>query len=195
MVKSTSRITSTGYASVAIAVILALGFTFVIPSQVFADSSSIPMTADNQSLKVHKNTGTPIQLTGTGPHIRYNIIVKPMHGTLVGLNIGNRSNTGSITYIPDKGYVGVDTFEFKSYNYKSGVDPALDVTFCMDCKTSDIAVVTLYVGNMGHHHSFGKDADIKDMNPEFNSTSTSPESHRGETNDIGQLGLQNKQFH
>jgi hypothetical protein len=180
MLKSTSRTTTTAYVTVAIAAILALGFFVTIPSRVFADSSPIPMTADNQSIKVHKNAATHIQLTGTGPHIRYNIIAKPSHGTLIGVNIGNRSNTGSITYIPDKGFVGVDTFEFKSYNYKSGIDPALDVTFCMDCKTSGIAVVTLYVGHTSHHFS-GTDEDLADRHPGFNSTSTIPESHSGET--------------
>ena len=67
-----------------------------------------PPVADDQSVSVAINTSVPITLTGSDPEgnpLTYSISSGPSNGTLTG-------SAPNLTYNPDAGYVGADSFTF-----------------------------------------------------------------------------------
>ncbi len=77
-----------------------------------------PPIANAQSVNVpHNSAGTGITLTGSDPNtpphsLTYSIVANPTHGTLSGFN----ASTGAVTYKPNAGYYGPDSFTFKDNN-------------------------------------------------------------------------------
>ena len=73
-----------------------------------ASSSNIAPTAHSQSVETNKNTVKSILLTATDPEgqvLSYSIETQPQHGQLSG-------QAPNISYTPDNGYVGTDSFTF-----------------------------------------------------------------------------------
>jgi len=78
--------------------------------------------ADDQLVSVAFNTPTPITLTASDPDggpqaLAYSIVSQPQHGTLTG-------TPPSVTYTPDTGYSGPDSFTFKANDGAADSDPA-----------------------------------------------------------------------
>jgi hypothetical protein len=70
-----------------------------------------PPTANARSQNVNLNTATVVTLTGSAPNgdpYTFAIGAGPAHGTLSGFN----SSTGAVTYTPNTGYAGTDSFTF-----------------------------------------------------------------------------------
>jgi len=69
-----------------------------------------PPVSNNQSVAVIKNTAKAITLTAIDPNndpLTYSIVTPPAHGTLTG-------TAPNLTYNPDAGYLGPDSFTFKT---------------------------------------------------------------------------------
>ena len=71
-------------------------------------------TATAQSVNVGFNTGTAITLSGTDPDVpaltlTYAVTINPAHGSLTG-------TVPNLTYTPNAGYSGADTFQFTAKN-------------------------------------------------------------------------------
>lgn len=72
-------------------------------------ASSTPV-ANNQSVNVPYNTATAITLTATGTGtLTYTVLTQPTNGTLSG-------TAPNLTYTPNSGYTGADSFTFKANN-------------------------------------------------------------------------------
>ena len=69
--------------------------------------------ATGQSVTATYNTATAITLSATGTGtLTYSVVAQPAHGTLTG-------TAPSLTYAPNSGYIGVDTFTFKATDSNS----------------------------------------------------------------------------
>ena len=82
-------------------------------------------TANAQTTTTAENTADPIILTGTDPDspalpLTYAITTQPADGTLSNFN----SATGAVTYTPNVGYVGPDSFAFTDSNGTNTSTPA-----------------------------------------------------------------------
>ncbi len=78
-----------------------------------ASSGTTPPVANPQTVAVGYNSPKSITLTATGTGtLTYSIVTLPMHGTLSG-------TAPNVTYTPNAGYSGADSFTFKANN---GVD-------------------------------------------------------------------------
>ena len=89
-------------------------------------------TANSQSVNVAHNTAASITLTGSDPNtppqsLTFAIGTSPAHGTLSGFN----ATSGAVTYTPNAGYQGSDSFTFTVTNTSN--------------VTSNIATVSLTV--------------------------------------------------
>jgi hypothetical protein len=83
-------------------------------------SPVIPPTADDQSIQTNEDTSVFTILTGTpgsGETLSYEIVNQPSHGTLGG-------DLPSVIYVPDAGYSGPDSFDFRVNDGVSNSDPA-----------------------------------------------------------------------
>ncbi|MBV9079972.1 MAG: cadherin-like domain-containing protein [Elusimicrobia bacterium] len=73
--------------------------------------ANLPPTANNQNLSTNENTALPITLTATDPEndpLTYSVVSQPAHGTV-------SPTTGqNVTYTPQTGYFGPDSFTFKA---------------------------------------------------------------------------------
>src|SRR4029079_2193330 len=66
--------------------------------------------AFNQSVQTFQNTGVDITLTAASPSnfpLNYTVVTPPAHGTLIGV-------APNVTYSPNGGYAGSDSFTFKA---------------------------------------------------------------------------------
>ncbi len=77
--------------------------------------------ADDQLVSVAFDTPTAITLTASDPDsgpqtLAYSIVSQPQHGTLTG-------TPPSVTYTPDTGYSGPDSFTFKANDGEADSDP------------------------------------------------------------------------
>ncbi|MFA5147286.1 MAG: Ig-like domain-containing protein [Candidatus Omnitrophota bacterium] len=82
-----------------------------------------------QTISVFKNTPTAITLGATdadGDNLTYTIISGPLHGTLSGTGM-------NVTYTPDTGYTGDDSFTFKT---NDGLADSAPVTVSIDVITA-----------------------------------------------------------
>ena len=73
-----------------------------------------PPVADDQSVETTQDTAVSITLTASdvdGDSLTYSIIDNPLHGSLSG-------TASSVTYTPDMGYTGEDSFTFKANDGK-----------------------------------------------------------------------------
>lgn len=92
-------------------------------------------TCTPRSAGVNVATATPLALSCTdqaSPAITYAIASNPAHGTLSGLNAA----TGAVTYTPDAGYAGPDSFTYTGMSLNGTSQPAtatLDVGPPPDC--------------------------------------------------------------
>lgn len=82
-------------------------------------------TANAQTTTTTENTADPITLTGTDPDspalpLTYAITTQPTDGTLSSFNAA----TGAVTYTPNAGYVGPDSFAFTDSNGTNTSAPA-----------------------------------------------------------------------
>jgi hypothetical protein len=87
-------------------------------------------TAIAKTVTVVLNTKTTITLTGTDPDspalpLTFSIATKPTHGVLGTLNAA----TGVVTYTPDAGYKGTDSFTFTVSN---GINKSAPATITLD---------------------------------------------------------------
>ncbi len=90
-------------------------------------------TANNQSVSTNQNTAVAVTLTGSDPNsppksLTYTVTANPSHGSLSG-------TAPNLTYTPNTGYTGPDSFQFKDNN------GALD---------SAIATVSITVNGTNH---------------------------------------------
>jgi hypothetical protein len=86
-------------------------------------------TANSQTVAVAHNTATGITLTGSDPNtppetLTYGIGASPAHGTLSGFS----ANTGAVTYTPNTGYSGADSFTFTVSNTSGLISAPATVT-------------------------------------------------------------------
>lgn len=91
--------------------IIATTTNWVAESYGSCASNSAPV-ADAQNLLVPPGVGTPLTLTGTDADydpLTFLTNSLPAHGTLSAFN----PNTGAITYTPNAGYLGPDSFTFR----------------------------------------------------------------------------------
>lgn len=72
------------------------------------------------SLTVPAGTATPVTLSCTGQSVVYDQPASPAHGTLTGLD----STTGAVTYTPNAGYAGPDSFTYTAHNAGGPSNPA-----------------------------------------------------------------------
>jgi hypothetical protein len=82
----------------------------VLDSFSITKAGNLPPTANNQVVTVNKNTDKSITLTATDPNndpLAYSLVTQPAHGTITG-------TAPNLIYTPDAGYLGPDTFTFKT---------------------------------------------------------------------------------
>src|SRR5438309_6925838 len=83
-----------------------------------AAQNNVP-TADSKTISTNAGTPVTITLTGTDPiqgdTLKFSVVANPTHGTLT----NPTSNT--VTYTPNAGYSGTDTFTYKATDGQ-GVD-------------------------------------------------------------------------
>ncbi len=75
----------------------------------FTPAGNTPPVADDQTVTTNIDTAIGITLTGSdadGDPLTYTVTSQPLHGTLSG-------TAPNLTYTPDTGYNGTDTFKFK----------------------------------------------------------------------------------
>jgi hypothetical protein len=114
-----------------------------IADAVFLNTTGSAPVADSQAVSVTPDQAKSIFLTGDTPTndaLSFVVTVNPSHGTLSGLN----GTTGAVTYTPNAGYVGPDSFLFDVADAGSGL-------------TSLAATVTLTVAppvSFGPAHTF-----------------------------------------
>jgi len=95
-------------------------------------------TADNENVRT--STGTPVQiiLTGNDPisedALKFSIVTLPQHGTV-------KSGTGpnAVTYTPDSGFTGTDSFTYKATNGKGVDSNTSTVTMAINAPTVTMA--------------------------------------------------------
>ena len=75
--------------------------------------NNTPPTAIDQSASTTMDKPIDITLEGSDPdkndNLNAKIITPPTHGTLSNIN----QDTGVVTYIPNSGFIGTDSFTFK----------------------------------------------------------------------------------
>ena len=81
-----------------------------------------PPTANPQSLSTPQDIAVPVTLTGSDPDtpplpLTYSVTTEPAHGTLLG-------TAPNLTYTPDPGYFGSDSFQFTDNNGTATSAPA-----------------------------------------------------------------------
>lgn len=84
---------------------------FVNYVRVFFGKPNPPPTADSQSVSLLQNTDIDITLTGSDPYddpLTFRIEREPEHGRLEGFS----ETLGLVRYIPERDFVGSDSFEF-----------------------------------------------------------------------------------
>lgn len=73
------------------------------------------------------NTSLPVGLTCTDPDtgdaLTYTVVTPPAHGT-----VGDPDGAGALTYMPDPGYVGPDTFTYRAADAYGGIASPATVT-------------------------------------------------------------------
>ena len=77
-----------------------------------APKNQLPVD-DSQTISTNANTPIAITLVGNdadGDSLTYSIVTSPSHGTLGSLN----PSTGMVSYTPNAGFTGTDTFTFKT---------------------------------------------------------------------------------
>jgi hypothetical protein len=83
----------------------------ILELDIFGSSSgNLPPIANNQAVAVNKNTAKAVTLTATDPNndlLTYSVVTPPAHGTLTG-------TAPNLTYNPNAGYLGPDSFTFKA---------------------------------------------------------------------------------
>jgi hypothetical protein len=82
-----------------------------------------PPTAEPQSVSVDEGHSIEITLAGSDPEgdeLTFSISTAPAHGSLEDLD----SESGTVTYVPDAGYSGTDSFEFVVSDGESDSEPA-----------------------------------------------------------------------
>ena len=102
--------------------------------------SNLQPNADAQTLSVASDTPLPITLTGddgespgVNQDLTFAITNQPTNGTIIGFNAA----TGVLTYEPDVGFEGTDSFEFTVTDSGGTADGGVD--------TSDPATITINV--------------------------------------------------
>ncbi len=108
-------------------------------------------TANGQTLTTNENTPLPITLTGTDPQglsLGYSIVTPPANGTLTG-------TAPNVTYTPNSGYSGTDSFTFEVNNGVGNSAKAtisIKVTSTLTTPTADGQTLKTSAGNpVGHH--------------------------------------------
>jgi hypothetical protein len=91
-------------------------------TNVLALESTTQPTANAQSVATPENTAAAITLSGADPNIpplplTYSVTTSPTHGTLSG-------KAPNLTYTPDSGYLGADSFQFTNANGTATSSPA-----------------------------------------------------------------------
>lgn len=92
-----------------------------------------PPTAEDQQIQIKKNKAAQISLSANdediGDTIIFSIVSQPSHGTITNFD----ESTGTLTYTPDKKFLGLDEFTFQATDSKGA--------------TSEIVTVSIAVGN------------------------------------------------
>jgi hypothetical protein len=90
---------------------------------VLVNTTVNPPTANSQSVTVGQGLARTVTLTATpfnGDPLTFQITSGPAHGTLSGLNAA----TGQVTYTPNAGYSGPDSFQFTATDTTSNLTSA-----------------------------------------------------------------------
>ena len=98
-------------------------------------------TVNAQSVTTTQNGAVAITLTGSDPNspalpLSFSVTVSPSHGSLTG-------TAPNLTYTPDSGYVGSDSFQFTGSNGVATSDPAT-VSFSVSLTTSSLNAKDIY---------------------------------------------------
>ena len=145
----TIRASKTGYitqeTTVAVLVGQTVSFNFDLQPE---SGGNVAPTADNQSVLTPENTQAEVLLSGSDSEtceLLFTVVLSPTHGVL-GPITGNicasgtpNSDSGSITYTPNAGYSGADSF---AYQANDGIDASNTATVSITVGTpnSDIYV-------------------------------------------------------
>jgi len=166
---------------------------------------AVAPTANSQSVNVSHNTAKAITLTGSDPNtptqpLTFSIGASPVHGALSGFNTA----TGAVTYTPNAGYNGADSFTFTVTN-TSGltsntatvsltVAPAVPVANGQTVSTpQDTAVAVTLTGNDGDDNPVRSLTYIVTANPAHGAlTGTAP--NLTYTPNAGYFGADSFQF-
>jgi hypothetical protein len=152
-----------------------------------------PPMANGQSVTANMSAPVDITLTAYDPDINDNltaaIVSKSLHGTLSDIN----QNTGVVTYTPNPGFTGVDSFTFKVNDGRIDSNPGtVEITVNQQQqRTSEALNHPPVVNNQLVTTSINKPVDITltASDPEINDTLTavivSPPSN-GRLSDINQ---------
>jgi hypothetical protein len=83
------------------------------PPTAATTTTNTPPTVTDQSVTTSQNTPIDITLSGSDPDkndtLTAAIVTNPSHGTLSSID----QNTGVVTYTPNSGFIGDDSFTFK----------------------------------------------------------------------------------
>lgn len=119
-----------------------------IPSASVPLTIGVPPTANAQSVSVAFNTATPLTLTGSDTNapvlpITFALGTSPAHGSLSGFD----SATGAVTYTPNAGYHGTDSFTFTVTDSAGLTSSAATVTLTVSAGTPTANAQTVAVNH------------------------------------------------
>jgi hypothetical protein len=129
-----------------------------------------PPVSNSQSFSTSENTSKAITLTasdldGDTPYLTYSIVTQPTHGSLE--QVGT---TSEVTYTPDSGYIGSDSFTFKANDgHLDSNEATVDITVGTDII---ISITITDAGPSGIH--FGSLNPGTSNNPDMDANGTIP---------------------
>ncbi|OWK39911.1 RTX toxin [Fimbriiglobus ruber] len=104
-------------------------------------------TATAQTVTTAEGTAVAVTLAGTDPNtpaqsLTFTVTTGPAHGTLTGAG-------ANLTYTPDVGYFGSDSFQFTATNGTATSTPAAVTLVVVGAPTADAQSITLAEGSTG----------------------------------------------
>jgi hypothetical protein len=100
-----------------------------------ASSFNPPPTADAQNVVTNGTAAVDITLTGSDPEdepLKFSIVSGPSHGSLTDLSLDpqNPPSSATVTYTPESGFEGEDSFEFQACGDVNGDESTTDPGEC-----------------------------------------------------------------
>lgn len=125
-------------------------FTFQASDGMLSATATVALTvasvndapvANNQNASTPQDTSLNLVLTGSdadGPALSYSILTGPANGSLSGLN----PTTGAVTYQPNAGYYGADSFTFQVSDGSLSATGAVSLTVTQTLPPPTIALTS-----------------------------------------------------